>query len=371
MTKTKIVFYYLIAIVLFAIAIGSLTLLTWNLFLQAFGTFGGTIVFTLFVTYLFNTIPHFQKIYSHILLAFSFVKRAELKSIKLSIEGNINSSREMINSEIQGAMPYPVRVDWVQKENPDTFLDKYTGEVIVRMKPHDYQPRNLVYATLNSVSKGFLNTSRLYLDDAVNTAIDYTMTKKILSGQGQTKALDDFLSEVVQPRMSDAELRTHLETMEKLDENGIFSRLLIREFLELGRELYPRYDKNAHLDTQKFLGFLKRFAERERGQEDVELSFGGKRIRVRILLVAKREKFYMAGPEPYVLYAKGSIDHGYDSLYILAGGVLVSPAKIVMRELEKSEAMNKIEGTDETYVTKHEGKDVEKVCVVFKVKSSQ
>lgn len=370
MTKTKIIFYYLIAIILFAIAIGSLALLTWNLFLQALGTLGGAIVFTLFITYLFNTIPHFQKIYSYILLAFSFIKRAELKSVKLSIEGNINSSREMINSEVEGAMPYPVRVDWVKKENPNTFLDKYKGEVVVRMKHHDYQPRNLAYATLSSVSKGFLNTSRLYLDSTVNTAIDYTMTKKMLSGQRQTKALDYFLSEVVQPKISDVELQTHLETMEKLDEDGCFSRLLVRELLELGRELYPRYDKDALLDTNKFMEFLKSFAEREKGQEDVELSFGGKRIRVRILLVAKREKFYMSGPEPYVLYAKGSIEHGYDSLYLLARGVMLSPAKRVMQELEKSEFMNKTEGTDDIYVTKHEGRDVRSVCVVFKVKPS-
>ena len=49
---------------------------------------------------------------------------------------------------------------------------------------------------------------------------------------------------------------------------------------------------------------------------------------------------------------------------------MVKPAIIVMREIEKSKQMRKIGGTDETYFTKYEGKNIPTICVVFKAKFS-
>ncbi|MEM3551930.1 MAG: hypothetical protein QXV01_12680, partial [Candidatus Bathyarchaeia archaeon] len=283
------------------------------------------------------------------------------------IEGNLNASRDSINREAQGAMPYPVKVEWVKEESPESFVDKYKGEVVVRMRHHKYEPRNLAYATVESVSKGFLPTTRIYLDGKVNKSLDFTMTKKILTELKKMEALDYFLTEVVQPESDDTDIRTYLTTLEKLDEGGIFTRLLVRELVELGRRLYPRYDEEARLDTQKLMQFLKKFTERKKGEHN-NLNFREKQIKIAIMLVAEREKFYVTGPEPYKLWAQSIAEKGYDTLYVLAGGVMVGPAKIVIKELEKSRKLELVKS--ETYIGKHEGELKENICGVFKIKSS-
>jgi len=367
LSKISIFLDYLMAFFLLVIAIGSLIFLSWNLLLQAFGTLGGTILFTAFLMYLFNNIPHFQRISSCILRAISWVKKAELASVRLAIEGNLNASRDSINREAQGAMPYPVKVEWVRDENPESFVDKYKGEVVVRMRHHKYEPRNLAYATMESVSKGFLPTARIYLDGKVNKSLDFTMSKKILHELKKNEALDYFLTEVVQPESDDAELRTHLTTLERLDEGGIFTRLLVRELVELGRRLYPRYDEEARSDTQKLMQFLKKFTERKKGEHD-DLNFREKQIKIAVMLVAEREKFYVMGPEPYKQWAESVAEKGYDTLYVLAGGVMVGPARIVIKELEKSRKLEIIRS--ESYVARHEGELKENICSVFKIKPS-
>jgi len=364
-SKISIFLDYLVVLLLLVIAVGSLIYLSWNLLLQAFGTLGGTVLFTAFLTYLFNNIPHFQKISAYVLRAISWIKKAELASVRLTIEGNLNTSRDSINREAQGAMPYPVKVEWVRDESPESFVDKYRGEVVVRMRHHKYEPRNLAYATMESVSKGFLPTARIYIDGKVNKSLNFTMTKKILSELRKTEAIDYFLSEVVKPESDDAELRTHLTTLEKLDEGGVFTRLVVRELVELGRRLYPRYDEEARSDTQKLMQFLKKFTERKKGERN-DLNFREKRIKIAIMLVAEREKFYVKGPEPYKQWAESIAEKGYDTLYVLAGGVMVGPARIVIKELEKSRRLETIKS--ETYVAKHEGELKENICGVFKVK---
>jgi small subunit ribosomal protein S1 len=346
-------------------AVLSLIFLSWNLLLQAFGTLGGAILFTAFSLYLFSSIPHFQRIGSSILQSLSWIRKAELASVRLAIEGSLNESRATINSEAQGAMPFPIKVEWVKDETPEAFVDKYKGEIVVRMRHHKYEPRNLAYATIESVSKGFLPMTRIYLDGKVSKSIDFTITKKMLSELENTEALDYFLAEVVQPESNDAELRTYLTIMESLNEDGVFTRIFVRELVELGRKLYPRYDQEACEGTRKLTRFMKKIAERKKGERN-DLCFREKWIKLAIMLVAEKEKFFNMGTKPYKQWAEVIAEKGYATLYVLAGGIMVGPASMVIKELEKSPKLEMV--GSETYIGKHEGELKKKICGVFKVK---
>jgi hypothetical protein len=363
--KAKIFLYYLGAAIFFVIALVSLTLLSWNIVLQGIGTIGGTMTFTFFLVLLFNAIPQLQKALSYMARALSFWRFAELASVKLSIEGNLNSFKGTVDDEAKGAIPYPVKVEWVTKETPETFIDKYKGEVVVRMRHHSYQPRNLAYAAINYISKGLLPLSRLYLDEKVETSIDLTMTRKVLAQQKQKEALDYFLMEILNPKMSDQQIRNYLAIMGGLDEEGHFTRILIRELTELGRSLYPKPDQIALKESSDFVDLLHQLSEKEPGK-DISPTYKQKRIRVAIMLVARREKFYEVGPEPYVLWAKARAEEGYDSLYLLARGANLGPAKIIRKEIEKLQTLKKVEGTDKIYTVSHEGRPVDCVCIVFR-----
>lgn len=366
--KAKIALYCIGAAFFFVIAVVSLALLSWNIFLQGIGTIGGSTAFAVFLVLLVSTIPQLQKVASYFARAFSFWRVAELASVKFSVEGNLNSFREKIDDETKGAIPYPVRIEWVTTEDPTTFLDKFKGEIIIRMKHHSYEPRNLAYATMNYTSKGALPLARMYLDEKISKSVDLSLTKKMLVQQGHKKALDFFLMEIVPHHVADEDIRRYLTIMEKLDQAGLFTRVLLHELLELARRLYPNVDEHAIGDTTKFVEYLNKIVERKRG-EKTELTYIGKRIHTGFVMVAQREKFYASGFEPWVFWSKERAKR-CDSIYILARADLVGPARLIALQLEKLGGFHMLTGSNEPYIAKLNGKAVPSVCITFTVKHS-
>jgi hypothetical protein len=88
--------------------------------------------------------------------------------------------------------------------------------------------------------------------------------------------------------------------MEMLDDVGLLSRVLAREFMDLGTRLFPRIATNEVLsETKGFVEFLGAIAMRERGEE-TPLVFAGKSISAGFVLVAKPEVFHTYGARPYL-----------------------------------------------------------------------
>lgn len=67
-----------------------------------------------------------------------------------------------------------------------------------------------------------------------------------------------------------------------------------------------------------------------------------------------------------MLWAKARAEEGYNSIYLLARGANLGPAKIIRREIEKLQTLKKVEGTDEIYTVSYEGRPVDCVCVAFR-----
>lgn len=317
--------------------------------------------------YLFINIPHFQKIGSYVFRAFSFFRFAERASVAMNLEADLNSIKETVNSQVEGLIPYSAKIKWVQGTDPKSLIDKYKGEVIIKMKHHSDQARNRVYAAMAYVSTGLIPESRLYIDRKMCKSIDFTFVKKILLQKGT--ALDYFFREIVRPEMGDQETRKYLTMMENLDEEGTFTRMLLRELKELGR-IYPRHDEKAFNDTKKFADYLNKLATRKPG-EHVQLSFEGDRLRVSSMLIAKPETVITFGIEHYVDWAKLSIEKGIDSIYVLARGRNIELAKLVMQEIEKISGMEKVEGTDKEYITHPGVRSIQTICALFRLRPKQ
>jgi len=308
------IFYYLVAVFLFSTGLLSIIFLSFNIYLQALGTsswfFLGILLFSFF-----TSIPQFQKVASLIARGFSFWKKGEIAAVTLAIEGELNSVREELNKESEGIAPFPAKVEWLGEQIAESFCDTFKGEVIVRMKEHKYNARNVAWATLDYITKGMIPYSRLYLDGEMSKAVDFTMAKKILSNN--ESALDYFYREAVVPEMDKDLFRETMKILENLDRRGIFIRVFLEEAKEVGLDLYPNPDEVARVETREFAENLNVYATRPPGEKTGEPYIKSK-IKVGLVLIADPTKLLLEGPTPYLIWVAKCIADGANTIYILS-----------------------------------------------------
>jgi len=309
----KIAFYNLVAAFLFCTGFLSLVFLSFNIYLQALGT-SSWVFLGVLLLHLFISIPQYQKIASQIARGLSFWKRGEIAAVELAIEGELNSIQEELNKESEGLAPFPAEVEWLGEQG-ESFCDTFNGRVIVRMKEHKHNPRNIALATLDYITKGIIPYSRLYLDGEMSDAIDFAMGKKILSKN--ESALDYFYREVVVPRMDNDLLKETMRIMDNLEKRGIFTRVFLDEVKEVGLDLYPNEDEVARVETREFAESLNVYATRSPGKKEGE-PYIKSRIKVGLVLIADPTKLLTEGPTPYIGWAATCIANGAKTIYLLS-----------------------------------------------------
>lgn len=311
---------YIAAILFIFTGMGSLVLLTFNIFLQAFGTIGSSVAFGILVYYIFTSIPTFQGAAAWVARGLSRWKAAEKEAVRLRIESSLNSAQSDINDEAaDGLLPYPAKVEWVENVEKASFMDSLKEQVVVRMREHDDNPRNVAYAMIDYVSKGMIPYSRLYVDYPMMKAIDLTIIKKMLHERDQN-ALDYFLTDVVTVEVKEERVQRYMNVMSDLDKLGFLTKILLTELKELGLQLYPVPDQVAKKDTEQYTENLRVLAVRKPKQKLASGPYIGRRIRVGYVLIADTEKLHEQGSAPYVTWAMKCVDQGAKTLYMLSRG---------------------------------------------------
>ena len=309
----KIIFYYLFAMVLFISGILGFVFLSFNIYLQTASS-ASWIFLGILLYHLFTSIPDFQKIGSWISRGFSFWKKAEIASVALAIEGELNSMQEVLNKESEGLAPFPVKVEWLGEQNAESFCDTYKGEVIVRMKEHKYNARNIAWATMDFVSKGMVPYSRPYLDKEMSKAVDFTLVKRLLSKN--ESSLDCFYREAIVPEMHNQTLNETIQILDNLEKRGIFTRIFLEEIKGVGLDLYPNPDDTARIETREFAESLNHYATRAVGEKEGE-PYIKNRIKVCLVLIADPIKV-VGGPTPYKLWVASCLANGANNVYVLS-----------------------------------------------------
>ena len=314
--KPKTVLYFLTALTLILVGVGGMILLSFNIVLQFLGAGGGFIGFGVFVYYLLTSVPTYQGIGAWIARGLSFWKNGEKGAVALKIQQSLNSAQEEINSEASGIIPYPAKVEWVDKPS---YLNTHEEVVIIRMKEHEENPRNTAYAVIDYITKGMIPYSRPYIEKPVQIAIDSTMVRKILLEKNKA-ALDYFLANVLQKALDEEGVRHFMDVMNKLDERGMFTRVYLEELKELGLRLYPTHKPEALIESKEYVEHLNVLATRKRGELGKSDPYTGKEIRAAYILVAESEKLKREGFRPYLLYAQGCLADGAEAIYLLSRG---------------------------------------------------
>jgi len=285
----------------------------------------------IFAFYFFTSIPTFQGAGAWVARGLAFWKSSEKRAVSLRIEQSLNSVQEEIDREAQGVIPYPAKVEWIDKPS---YLDTSEEVVVIRMKEHEENPRNVAFAVVDYVTKGMIPFSRPYLERPIQIAIDATMIKRMLHERDES-ALDYYLTNVLSKKKEDEELQTCLKMLDSLDQQGLFTRIYLEEVKEVGLKMYPMEDQYAVRETKELLKRLDVLARRKQGQRGTANPYIARRIKVAYVLIAETEKLLWEGSEPHVQYGLRCLRNGCEAIYLLSRGVKTKYAREVANELAK------------------------------------
>jgi hypothetical protein len=310
------------------IGIVSTILLSW--FFGGLGTFAG-MGWTLLLVILQNYDKALQ-ISAFFLAQFSRISNwSERRAVVNFLQGTINLSASKINSESEGLLPHGVKVEIVKRAERDAFLRE--GQVVVCMESSRSQARNLARATLFYVAEDLVRDSRRFIDRIVMRACDFALARKMLMADHRVDALKSFNDEFLDPETKrEPSIRPYVLGMDEMDSNGTLTRILLREFSELGTRLSPKLsDIEAEQESKSFADKLIQIARKQPGI-DIDTTHEGQIIRAGVMLVARAE---VVDIEPHVKYARQCFSRKIPILYVLARGDLnIIQAKMTVREIE-------------------------------------
>lgn len=282
-------------------------------------------------------------------------KKAEKTATSMSIQAKVDSFVSSINTEVEGLLPYALKIKWVSPETTrEAFIEK--DRVVVLLSHHKNQDENVSKATAFYMAKAVIPEARPQIDRKLSSAIDLMMTKKALYSFIESgSALDHFVTTVLRPQTeSDEEIKSLCKAIEVTDERGLFTRILLRELLELGRRRAGITETGDTVaETNAFVKHLETIAEKEKGV-DVDPGFLKKHVRIAVVLIARSGKIG-AGHDQYIhAIDKLGIRTSARSIYIFARSEknVTFAKEVVAKTLSRHRALHLVH--EEEFPTKYE-----------------
>ena len=263
-----------------------------------------------------------EKISGWLLGLFNFgFKKIRQRSIKSSLQGRISTFARSMNEQVNGIMPYNVRLSFV-KEIDRTELDPEHQVVIVRIRDNLEDDRNLVNSMMAFCSIGVVPQARQFLSKSMNTAIDVTVTRKLLNELKHYGALQ-YLHEEMLPDGGD-ESRAREEfcrIFDALDENGLFTRVFLEEMRDFGARIASRYPTPFHnAEAVQFAEYVYEFAMRPSGHDMEDIGYDGNYISTAFVPVGTSETMTSGGETPYLKHIQRLREAEYQKAYLIARG---------------------------------------------------
>jgi small subunit ribosomal protein S1 len=244
---------------------------------------------------------------------FKFLRK---KAIRFQIEGPLTKSLKKISQELPEIDIPELKINWVKTDDLETKLKE--GKAIIKLKFENDNSRNIIKATSIYVKDAFLSNSKPYLSPNFTKAIDLTVTKKILLNanlKNKGNIIPLFINE---NKNVSSEVFEKCEKFEEIDDNGLFTRVILRELNGLGERLFGRTPKQQHhIESEEFLNFVHNVVIREY-DDNTPLVYNNNIFKVGFLLVAKAETYNTYGLEAYYRRIRLSLAKGVKTFYLLA-----------------------------------------------------
>jgi hypothetical protein len=266
--------------------------------------------------------------------------RWEKTAVARDIQADINSFVKDTNSQAKDAiLPYGIKVNWVSKTTREAFIRK--GKVIVKMQHHSNSARNFLYATIEWTKKAVLPASRQFLDKTVLRAIDFACVNKVLTEKKRHDVRQLFVDEIYEPEAKKGSLlEKYCEVFNKLDGRGVFTGVVLPEFISLGKRLGATMpNEKIRFETIGFMSMLEKLSRKKHG-EDVYPSYVSENMKCSIVLIARQETYFLYGLSPYLGYINKCCAQGTHSIYVCGiGSDNISIIKRIKDSYESSKKM--------------------------------
>lgn len=274
-------------------------------------------------------------------------------AVGTGLEADFERAGRSLAEEAPGVVGRPLKVRWHRGRNTETELAD--GMVVVRLRDYRARSANLLSAALAQVALGALHRVRPHLDRDVSRAADFALARAMLN-RIEPAAADTLVSDVCMPECrASSRLAQLVDKTRLLDERGLFTRIAVREFVELGERLGNQLPSSeAASESEAFVEYLHRIAAKSPYEQlDAGLGFAGKHLKVGIVLVAKPGVFAVHGESPYTRRVGDYAKSGMPVVYLAARGTNVLYAKEVAEALRDHGNVTSLEEFD--YVAPHNG----------------
>ncbi len=274
--------------------------------------------------------------------------RRRRRAIKADIQSSVNLFSRSIDKEVPNTMPYDMNLQLLsgdEIESAEVLRNK--NLVLVRIRDRRHDDRNFVHAMLTFCPVGVLPASRSYLDNSLSDAIDFTITRKFLNKIQYQGALTYLYKEVIEPETSEKpELDKLCTILDRFDEQGLFTKVVLRELRDFGAKVGSRYPTDAHKnETRQFVEYMDVIAKRA-PREDCDTQFQGSYISMGFVFIGTKEKIESVLPYLQAIQYKKGI--GIERIYIAARDKYIPDAEKTAY-LAQKQGLGRIAGKPKTY----------------------
>lgn len=285
-----------------------------ELILPVISFFGGTGVILL-VVFLFPEkveiwASKFWKIISF------FLKRFEKKYIATDIQGHINNFNKEIKKKVKNYEPVKVKIQWIQKGNVNAFFKD--NALLIRMKKSDNQTDNFVVATMTFISQVMLRKTKHYISPTQTESIDLYVAKKLFEKE-KPEIVEQFIQSFLIPKTENStKIANYFDKYSIIDRADLFFPLLMQELIFLGNKIFgQKKDSYIIADVNGLIDFLKKYSEREEGDDGLSNLFNGRYCRFGVMIIAKSFKVAYGDKSPYLKYLGKLLNAGIENIYII------------------------------------------------------
>jgi hypothetical protein len=280
-----------------------------------------------------------------------FSKKAARTHMMTDIQSTIDAQRKKLNIH-EEVLPYGVSVKWTNADEVQTDLKE--NKVVIMMCPYQSQARNLAHIVSVYVPRALLPKARRYVEPNLMSGIDHTVSKFIL--KENTTALEYYLSEVME--QANDEVKSWIVKMDKLNEQGILSRILLPEIKRLDI-LYPQEpNQKVLIESVELASLLHRLATKEPGI-DISPHYSGMYIKMAVVPVAKPGKIADEGVGAHLAFIEYALSYGIDHFYVVSTGPLIKYARDLVRIIQQKLKLEKV------YEDEHKGLFRGKLTKIF------
>lgn len=296
-------------------------------------------------------------------------KNAERTATANSIQSKVDSFIVSINTEVEGLLPFGLKVKWISPDlSKEAFIEN--DRVVVMLNYHNNQDENLAKATMLYMNKAVIPEARSHIHQKFCQAIDLMMTKKALFSFIEARSsTGHFISTILKPQIEkDPELKEMCEVIEAIDENGLFTRVLLKELMELGIRRAGRTETgDTVFEAAQFIKLLKKIADKKSGI-DVDPTFIRNDIRISIIMVARPGNVSL-GPEIYLRKIAELMQKSVRTFYIFARGYDKNSKNITFAKEVALACADKFpvlaKGHEEDFPTRYDGTILYGYCAIF------